>query len=69
MAENGGVWVVSQIKPALEKALGRRMALATAYNILHRNGWRKLVPDKRHPQKAQEAFKKTASVARSRPKR
>lgn len=67
IAAKGGVLVVSQIKPELEKALGRTMALATAYNILHRNGWRKLAPDKHHPQSdplAQEAFKKTAKIAR-----
>ncbi len=63
LAKRGGVLVVSQIKPELEKALGRTMALATAYNILHRNGWRKLAPDTHHPQSdpvAQEAFKKTS---------
>ena len=67
-ADKGGILVVSQIKPALEKALGRSIALATAYNILHRNGWRKLVPDKSHPKsdpQAQEAFKKTSGIAHS----
>lgn len=61
-AAKGGILVVSQIKPALEKALGRPMALSSAYNVLHRNGWRKLAPDKRHPQSdptAQEAWKRT----------
>ena len=60
-AAKGGILVVSQIKPALEKALGRPMALSSAYNVLHRNGWRKLAPDKRHPQSdptAQGAWKK-----------
>jgi hypothetical protein len=62
-AAKGGILVVSQIKPALEKALGRPMALSSAYNVLHRNGWRKLAPDKRHPQSdptAQEAWKKNS---------
>ena len=66
LAARGGVLVVSQIKPELEKVLGRSMALATAYNILHRNGWRKLAPDKHHPQSnpaVQEPFKKTANIA------
>ena len=61
-ASMGGVLVVNPIKLALEKALGRTMALSTVYNILHRHGWRKLAPDKRHPQSdpaAQDAFKKT----------
>ena len=66
-AAKGEILVFSQIKPALEKALGRPMALTTAYNILHRNGWRKLAPDKSHPKsdpQAQEAFKKTSKIDR-----
>lgn len=62
-AKTGGVLVVGPVKLALEKALGRQIALATAYNVLHRHGWRKLAPDKRHPQSdpvAQEAFKKNS---------
>lgn len=62
-ARTGGVLVVSEIKPALEAALGRPMALSTVYNLLHRHGWRKLAPDKRHPQsdpQAQEDWKKNS---------
>ena len=68
-ASMGGVLVVNPIKLALEKALGRTMALSTVYNIPHRHGRRKLVPDKRHPQSdpaAQDAFKKN-SPRRSKP--
>lgn len=49
-AAAGGVLVVGQIKAALDKRLGRKVALASAYNLLHRHNWRKLAPDKRHPQ-------------------
>lgn len=49
-AASGGVLVVSQIKAALDKRLGRKVALASVYNLLHRHGWRKLTPDKRHSQ-------------------
>jgi hypothetical protein len=42
--------VVGQIKPRLEEALGRKMALSSVYKLLHRHNWRKLAPDKRHPQ-------------------
>lgn len=62
-ASKGGVLVVSQIKPTLEKALGRPMALSTVYALLHRQGWRKLAPDKRHPKSdpaAQEDWKKNS---------
>jgi transposase len=47
-ARTGGILIVGEIHQALEKKLGRKAALASAYNLLHRNGWRKLAPDKRH---------------------
>jgi transposase len=60
-ARTGGILVVTQAKAQLETALGRPMALSSVYNLLHRHGWRKTVPDERHPQsdpQAQEAWKK-----------
>jgi transposase len=60
-AARGGILVVSQIKARLEGKLNRPLALSSAYALLHRHGWRKLAPDKRHPQsdpQAQEAWKK-----------
>lgn len=62
-AATGGVLVVGQIKAALDKRLGRKVALASAYNLLHRHDWRKLAPDKRHPQSdpaAQDEWKKNS---------
>jgi hypothetical protein len=62
-ASEGGILVVSQIKPHLEAALGRPMALSTVYALLHRHNWRKLAPDKQHPKsdvEAQETFKKNS---------
>jgi hypothetical protein len=41
---------VTEIKEALDKRLGRKVALSSTYNLLHRHNWRKLAPDKRHPQ-------------------
>jgi transposase len=70
-AQSGGVWVVSSIREALEKRLGRKVALSSVYNLLHRHGWRKLAPDKRHPQadpQAQEDWEKN-SLKRSPRKR
>ena len=60
-AKSGGILVVSDIKSAMDRRLGRQVALASAYNLLHRHGWRKLAPDKRHPQSdegIQDAWKK-----------
>ena len=65
-AKVGGILVVSEIKDALQVRLGRTVALASAYNLLHRHDWRKLVPDKCHPKsdpEAQEVFKKTLGNA------
>lgn len=62
-AAAGGVLVVGQIKAALDKRLGRKVALASAYNLLRRHNWRKLAPDKRHPQTdpvAQQEWKKNS---------
>jgi transposase len=62
-AKAGGIIVVSNIKEALEERLGRKVALASVYNLLHRNGWRKLAPDKRNPKTdvdAQESWKKNS---------
>ena len=60
-ARHGGILVVSVIRSALEQRLGRKIALASAYNLLHRHDWRKLAPDKRNVQtdvQAQEEWKK-----------
>ena len=60
-AAHGRLLVVGQIKARLESRLGRPFALSSVYALLHRHGWRKLAPDKRHPQsdpEAQEAWKK-----------
>jgi transposase len=62
-AKQGGVIVVPPLKAKLETAVGRSLALSTVYAMLHRHGWRKLAPDKQHPQSdpvAQEAWKKNS---------
>lgn len=62
-ARTGGILVVGQVKAELEARLGRPMALSSVYNLLHRHGWRKLAPDKRHPQSdplAQADWKKNS---------
>ena len=62
-AKKGGILVVKEIHTTLEKHLGRKVALASAYNLLHRHGWRKLAPDKRHVEtdvQAQEEWKKNS---------
>ena len=65
-AVKGGILVVGEIHNALEQHLGRKVALASAYNLLHRHNWRNLAPDKRHVQaniQAQEDWKKNSPPA------
>src|SRR5664280_2540245 len=62
-ASSGGILVVSEIKEALDRRLGREVALSSTYNLLHRHNWRKLAPDKRHPQsdiQVQDNWKKNS---------
>lgn len=65
-AKAGGVLVVGPIKQALDAHLGRNVPLSSVYNLLHRHGWRKLAPDKRHPKAdvaAQEDWKKNSQTS------
>jgi transposase len=49
-ARQGQIVVAAEIRAALEKRLGKRTAPSTVYNLLRRHGWRKLAPDRVHPQ-------------------
>lgn len=65
-AKAGGLLVVGEIKRALDTRLGRKVALASAYNLLHRHDWRKLAPDQRHPKTdmaTQEDWKKNSPTS------
>lgn len=71
-ASTGGILVVGQVKAEIEARLGRSMALSSVYNLLHRHGWRKLAPEKRHPQSdpvAQEKWKKNSPSGSPKPAR
>ena len=53
---------IHDLKAAYEKAIGHPTSDSTVYNLLHRHGWRKLMPRPFHPKRdlaAQNAFKKT----------
>jgi len=54
---------IHDLKAAYENAIGHATSDSTVYNLLHRHGWRKLMPRPFHPKRdlaAQNAFKKTA---------
>jgi transposase len=53
---------IHDLKAAYEKAIGHATSDSTVYNLLHRHGWRKLMPRPHHPKRdlaAQSAFKKS----------
>lgn len=60
-AKTGRVVTVTKIHIELEKCLGRHVPRSSVYNLLHRNNWRKISPNKRHNKtdvQVQEAWKK-----------
>lgn len=48
-AECGGIATVEEIWRAFEQHAGRAVDDSTIYRLLHRHGWRKLMPRPRHP--------------------
>jgi len=55
-AQAGQIVEVSEIKRAYEEAIGRSLEnnRGQIYNVLHRHGWRKVMPRSKHPDKASE---------------
>ena len=59
----GGILEVSRIHKAHCDRVGKTISLSTTYDVLHRHGWRKIMPRPRHPKadkEVQDAFKKMA---------
>jgi len=61
-SEKGRIIEVSEIWRAYEEKMGRSVSSCAVYGMLHRNGWRKVMPRSKHPKKASpeeiEDFKK-----------
>jgi transposase len=63
-ASQGGVVIIPQLLPAVERALGKSLNLSTLYRMLARHGWRKIAPDTAHPKgdpQRREDFKKNST--------
>jgi len=58
----GEILEVSDIIRAYSNTLSKKVSKSTVYHLLHRNGWRKIMPRSKHPNKASdeaiEAYKK-----------
>jgi transposase len=62
-AARGGLLMVSEVKRAYEKAVGRTVPKSTIYRMLARHGWRKITPRPHHPKAdvlLEEEFKKNS---------
>ena len=53
-AEAGQIVEVSKIEAAYREAVGHSIGTGQIYNVLHRHGWRKVMPRSTHPKKASE---------------
>lgn len=61
-AHSGEMATCTEIQQAFEARVGHEVDDSTIYRLLHRHGWRKLMPRPRHPKASKEAkaqFKKT----------
>ena len=68
-AEAGQIIEVSEIARVYQAAVDHPVAANHIYRVLHRHGWRKIMPRSKHPQKASEeeieASKKLKPESRS----
>ena len=60
-ADVGGIVEIGKVHRLFEEAVGHKVARYTAYRLVHRHGWRKIMPRPRHPKQDHEileGFKK-----------
>jgi transposase len=60
-AQTGEIVTIAEIQRAFEIQIGHEVDDSTIYRLLHRHGWRKIMPRPSHPQaqkEVQETFKK-----------
>ena len=63
-AEKGELIEVSAIEAAYREAVGHSIGSGQIYYVLHRHGWRKVMPRSRHPKKANEEVIETSKKLR-----
>ena len=59
-ANKGELVEVSAIEAVYREAVGHSIGTAQIYYVLHRHGWRKVMPRSRHPKKASEEVIETS---------
>jgi len=63
-AEKGELVEISEIETAYQQAVGHSIGTSQIYYVLHRHGWRKVMPRSRHPKKASEEVIETSKKLR-----
>ena len=53
-AEKGRIVEVKEIAEAYQRTVAHSVSKAQIYRVLHRHGWRKVMPRSKHPKKASE---------------
>ena len=53
-ARAGEMQTVTEIKEALDKEVGKESSPNYVYRVLHRHGWRKVMPRSKHPRAASQ---------------
>ena len=63
-AERGELVEVAAIEAAYREAVGHSIGSGQIYYVLHRHGWRKVMPRSKHPKKATEEVIETSKKLR-----
>ena len=63
-AEKGELVEIGEIEAAYQQAVGHSIGTSQIYYVLHRHGWRKVMPRSRHPQNADEEVIETSKKLR-----
>lgn len=63
-AEKGELVEIGEIETAYRNAVGHSIGTSQIYYVVHRHGWRKVMPRSRHPQKADEEVIETSKKLR-----
>lgn len=63
-AEKGELVEISEIEAEYQHAVGHSIGTSQIYYVLHRHGWRKVMPRSKHPQKADEEVIETSKKLR-----
>lgn len=58
--EEGHVIDIREIEAAYKEKVGHSISCAQIYRVLHRHGWRKVMPRSKHPKKASEEVIETS---------